>query len=58
MTNKDKLTKEEKIEKAKKLMSELKDLELSKEELEAVYGGTDVVGIAPGVAMGKLYNTD
>ena len=39
MSNKKKLSKEEKIEKAKKLMAELDSLELSEKDLRAIAGG-------------------
>ncbi len=39
MTDNDKLTKEKKIERAKELMKELKELELTDEELDEVSGG-------------------
>ena len=40
MEEKNESTKEEKIDKAKELMQELKDLELSPEELEKVNAGS------------------
>jgi len=52
------LTKEEKIEKAKELMSELRNLELSKEELEGVFAGAVDVADSPAMAMGTLYVPD
>ena len=41
MPDKKKLSKEEKIEKAKKLMAQIKALELTEEQLKAVSGGGD-----------------
>ena len=43
-TDKKKMTKEEKINKAKKLMEQLNDCELSKDELRAVSGGCGNAG--------------
>jgi hypothetical protein len=44
---KQELTKEERIEKAKELMDELKDLELSEDDLKGVAGGQVVVIVHP-----------
>ena len=53
-TDKKKMTKEEKINKAKKLMEQLNDCELSKDELRASSGAA----AGPSVCMHPLYGPD